>query len=232
LAFGDSEVNKLKIAVGVPTLSNFKGLAELFASLWGEEYTPFVVSNWVTNIGVSKSWNEVLHATHTTYDLLVVCNDDILFHGNSFSRLREEWARRPADCIMMTGSTEVGWKDKFVRGAPDYSCFAVNPSEFLAHFGHFDENFTPAYFEDNDSHYRIKLSGKEAYRLNEAQITHKGSQTQNANPKAPIVTSQMFENNRSYYVEKWGGTPGCEKYDRPYNDPNNHINYWRGVNDR
>lgn len=220
------DVVKLRIAVGVPTLNNFKGLAELFASLWGEEYTPFVVSNWVTNIGVSKAWNEILRAT-VDYDLTVICNDDIVFHSGSFQNLVNGWSSGPLNAIMFTGiSTDTD--EKFVE-APDYSCFSVIAREYLEEIGSFDENFTPAYFEDNDSHYRIKLANRTALAVGNARITHKGSQTQNANPNAPIVTSPMFEKNREYYVSKWGGVPGKEEYAHPYGD---FILDWKMWRDR
>jgi GT2 family glycosyltransferase len=80
--------------------------------------------------------------------------------------------------------------------------------------------------DDNDSHYRIKLAGYEAYQIGEAKINHKGSQTQNADPNKPVVTSQMFEKNREYYSRKWGGWPGDEKYIRPFNDPNKTLKDW------
>lgn len=214
----------MKVAIGVPTMNNFRGLAELFASLWGESYTPFVVNNWSHNNGVSKAWNEVLRAT-TSYDLVVICNDDIVFLPGSFRALLDGYAFAPMGSIMTTGINGDS-VEEFMK-APDYSCFAVNPSRYLNEVGWFDENFTPAYFEDNDSHYRIKLSGHEAYCYNKAKIMHKGSQTQNANPKSPVVTSQMFERNRSYYVEKWGGWPGKETLRNPYNDSTKDWKYWR-----
>lgn len=216
----------MKVAVGVPTLNNFQGLAELFASLWGADYTPFVISNWVKNIGVSASWNEILKATRG-YQLTIVCNDDITFHSEAFTNLLTGWQNKPEDALMVTATNRQPSSGEWYEPAPDYSCFAVNPDIYLEAVGWFDENFSPAYFEDNDSHYRIKLAGHEAYCYNMARINHKGSQTQNANPKSPIVTPSMFERNRAYYSEKWGGWPGQEKYKVPYGDISKDWKYWR-----
>lgn len=215
----------MKVAIGIPTLSNFKGLAELFASLWGEDYTPFVVSNWAENIGVSGAWNEILRATQS-YDFVVICNDDIIWHRHSFQWLIDGWSNRPDDAILVSGVNGSGSPFGYYK-SPDYSCFGINPQEYLNKVGWFDENFTPAYFEDNDSHYRIKLSGYEAYSYSAAGITHKGSQTQNADPKKPVVPPKMFENNRSYYKSKWGGSPGKESFKHPYNDVTKDWKYWR-----
>lgn len=221
------DVVELRIAIGVPTLNNFRGLAELFASLWGEEYTPLVVSNWVDNIGVSRAWNEILRtAILHNYDLVLIVNDDVVFRPSSFKSLVASWDDRPQDAIMVTGCTDPE-VDMGFAPAPDYSCFMVDPLNYVRQIGWFDENFTPAYFEDNDSHYRIKVAGYEAYRFNGATIMHKGSQTQNANPNTPIVTPPMFEKNRAYYVEKWGGRPGEEKLKVPYGDTSKDWKYWR-----
>lgn len=214
----------MRVAVGVPTMSNFKGLAELFASLWGEEYTPFVVNNWAKNNGVSHAWNQILLQTRG-YDLTVICNDDITFHGGSLENLIKAWSSVSLDTIMVTGAN--GNMEMDYTEAPDYSCFSVIPNQYLEEVGLFDENFTPAYFEDNDSHYRIKLAKFKAVSCNAAQITHKGSQTQNANPNNPVVPPAMFEKNRAYYVEKWGGVPGKEKYEHPYGDALLDWKMWR-----
>lgn len=133
----------MHIALGVPTLNNFKGLAELFNSLWGIALTPFVVNNWDDNRGVSKAWNIVLDQT-MSFDLTVICNDDITFAENSFQALLKAWNNRFSDCIMVTGSCGGG---EVFRGMPDYSCFAINAAEYVDKIGKFDENFSPAYFE-------------------------------------------------------------------------------------
>jgi len=213
------------ILVGVPVLNNFKGFAELVHSLnlTGVEF--FVEDNWNENIGVSKAWNKFIGAgIASRADAVLICNDDVIWRPGSFAKLIEAWERRSEDTILLTGvshDTEPG-----LHEAPDYSCFLFNPREMLGVIGLFDENFTPAYFEDNDSHYRIKLAGKKAYCCAEARVDHKGSQTQNADPQKPVVTSQMFEANRDYYSRKWGGWPGQETFVHPFNNPNNTLKDW------
>jgi GT2 family glycosyltransferase len=219
----------MRIAVGVPTLSNFKGLAELFASLWGAEYTPFVVANWTENIGVSKAWNEILNAT-LDFDVTLICNDDVVFSREGLNNLVRSWEEAPADAIMLTASTVFDFEGPRYVPAPDYSCFAVRPQLYRDKIGLFDENFERGYFEDNDSHYRIKLAGYEAYRDHLSVITHKGSQTQNANPNNPVVPPEMFERNRSYFVRKWGGSPSEETFKNPYGDVSKDWKYWHGQN--
>jgi hypothetical protein len=49
-----------------------------------------------------------------------------------------------------------------------------------------------------------------------ANMFHAGSVTQNYNGEQ-VVTAPMFERNKAYYHAKWGGMPGEERYDRPFN---------------
>jgi len=103
---------------------------------------------------------------------------------------------------------------------PNFSAFMVSAQMWEA-VGEFDELFFPAYFEDNDYHYRMNLSGYDAIVLPSALFYHFGSGTQNeANENGqPMVPSPAFEDARARYVRKWGGAPGAETFDRPYDDP-------------
>jgi hypothetical protein len=59
-------------------------------------------------------------------------------------------------------------------------------------------------------------------------VFHHGSATQNFDQMNPNTTSTRFEAIRSYYVRKWGGTPGQEKFQRPWNNEALDITEWRG----
>jgi hypothetical protein len=101
---------------------------------------------------------------------------------------------------------------------PNFSAFMLGraASEVI---GEFDELFFPAYFEDNDFHYRMKLLELEAVVFPPAMFYHYGSRTQNeADASGPIVPGPMFEANRDKYSAKWGGAPREEKFEHPYND--------------
>jgi GT2 family glycosyltransferase len=98
---------------------------------------------------------------------------------------------------------------------PNFSAFMLNRRCWET-VGEFDENFFPAYFEDNDYHYRMRLAGLRAIVHPPALFYHFGSRTQNEARPAPIVPGDWFERNRSYYVRKWGGPPGQEQYRDPF----------------
>ena len=82
--------------------------------------------------------------------------------------------------------------------------------------GPFDERFYPAYFEDNDYHYRIQLAGLRAVTYPPAMFYHYGSRTQNEATAVPLVPGSVFDENRRRYVQKWGGPPGQEQFRNPF----------------
>jgi GT2 family glycosyltransferase len=205
-----------RIALVVPVLKNFEGFTRLMASV-NTDVLPIVIPNYDDNIGVSASWNEGLRrAKEAPVDYVLVVNDDIVLEPMCINTLYIAMRYHPEIDLL----TAVNTRDFPEQGSgdpnePDYSCFMVRP-DFTDKFGEFDENFTPAYFEDNDMYYRVELGGGTQRKSLAARMYHSGSVTQNWGGK-PFVTSQMFEANRAYYVAKWGGRPGEETYREPFN---------------
>jgi GT2 family glycosyltransferase len=100
---------------------------------------------------------------------------------------------------------------------PDFSAFMISKETYET-IGQFDDGFFPAYFEDNDYHYRINLAGMKAITYPMAIYYHYGSRTQTeAKQGVPVVSNTLFEINRERYVRKWGGLPGQEKFKTPFN---------------
>lgn len=213
----------VKIGLGVPVYKNFEGFTRLMASV-DVELTPFIVPNYDDNIGVSRGWNQCFdRALAAGVDNLIISNDDIVFEPGSIQTLIDNF-HPDDDLITMTntrdGVSGTGWSD-----SADFSCFLVCPQRFVPKLGAFDENFSPAYFEDNDMAYRINLSGGRYRQILDARMYHAGSVTQNFNG-IPVVTGQMFEANRNYYNLKWGGNPTEEKFSTPFNDPTKKVSDW------
>jgi hypothetical protein len=91
--------------------------------------------------------------------------------------------------------------------------------------GEFDEGFFPSYFEDNDFHHRIKLSGMKAVTYPPALFYHYGSSTINQSDKEKVMGAVGFENTKKYFIEKWGGVPTEIKFDHPFNNPTYSLKY-------
>lgn len=82
--------------------------------------------------------------------------------------------------------------------------------------GYVDVNFFPAYFEDNDYARRAQLAGTKMCRISDAPYFHFWSRTiyEAGNKK---LNDKLFPENKKYYIKKWGGAPGKEKFMKPFN---------------
>ena len=102
------------------------------------------------------------------------------------------------------------------RGGPDFSCFVITKECHSKY--KFDENFAPAFFEDNDFHRQVELGGDgdRIFSINVPYL-HYGSQTiKQWTGERREKFDQAFVKCREYYVSKWGGMPHHETFDRPF----------------
>lgn len=206
----------MAIGLIVPVFKNFPGFADLIESI-DVPVHPIIIPNWRGNIGVSKGWNAgIQKAIDLGLSEALIVGDDVIFRPGTLQKMIESFWM----CDLITATNErdgeVATEESYVD-APDYSCFMIRPKEFVRRAGWFDENFSPAYFEDNDMAYRLKLEGMKQLRRLDATMLHKGSVTQNWEG-APYVSGSMFEKNRYYYKAKWGGGPGEETFTNPFDD--------------
>lgn len=207
-----------------------KMVSDLFSHVRNEERWGFQKS---VNFGINDAFER-------GYDIAFVCNSDVVLHPEAIWRIVERFEK--GDISMVTcmdvrgemlekklepwniGSLNANEKESVEEAPhPNFSAFAVN-KECWDYVGEFDELFAPAYFEDNDFHYRMKLSAQKGVVYPPAMFYHYGSRTQNESAEngLPVVSGGMFENNRAFYAKKWGGVPGSETFLQPYNDPTNH----------
>lgn len=151
------------------------------------------------NIGVAASWNKLCKLIFEKKDWALLINDDVyLGYGNS----------RVNMCAEMT---EVG----IVQSELNWSVLLIN-KQLYEHIGEFDEEFFPAYYEDSDYMYRLKLKGL-IHDVNSQlnPIEYRVSQTYD---KAPELVNLALKNNRQRYIDKWGNVPLLEKYNTPFNN--------------
>jgi len=96
--------------------------------------------------------------------------------------------------------------------------------------GYTDVAFYPAYFIDNDYANRIVRANIKSCSLTNAKFFHFWSRT--INQGSGGSTNAAFDNNKSYYVSKWGGEVGKETANPPIKIDSREeelstINYWR-----
>ena len=137
---------------------------------------------------VSRAWNRSIDCLLKTADYVLVPNLDIVIKDGSIDALvaHAESNREPILWTMANwhylhrdgenpGLDEAPLHDNAVPH-PHFSCFMVDERLF-AEVGPFDENIKPAYNEDLDMHWRIRLAGYEAVQYEGARFFHVGSGT-------------------------------------------------------
>jgi GT2 family glycosyltransferase len=190
---------------------------------------------------VAKSWNwGIKQAFMDGCNYVLVVNNDTVLHPECIDWLAGKFQALEVMAAVTDSKQDVGLisavnvssdmdinamlavnptdrKDIAFVDPPDYSCFMISRTCW-EQVGEFDEEFKPAYFEDIDYRYRMKLLDIKAFGLPMAMYYHYGSRTQNeALGNQKMVPSPAFELNRSYFIRKWGGDAGAEQFTVPFN---------------
>ena len=181
--------------VDIHIIDNGKqGLKSAFSA-----YPNVFVHEQETNLGVAASWNLLCDIIYRTKDYALILNDDIyLGYGSSVIRY----------CIADYGLC-------LVKSTTSFEVFLLN-KHFYNVVGRFDEVFYPAYYEDSDYIYRIKLSDVNFFierKLNPFEQVISGTYE-----KDPELTNNAKVRNRDIYIKKWGGMPLLESFTKPYNE--------------
>lgn len=162
-----------------------------------------VVDNTVENRGVAASWNlGIDYMVTENAEWLIILSAGVRFGdlgGQEFIIALDAYPTAK----VIEGSWGLGWHLIAFR------------REIFDKVGRFDEAFHPAYFEDNDFAYRIKL----AYNLHPPYW-----------PKVDVdAWVRSFAHGERYggvqadggallryYTDKWGGPPGKETFTTPF----------------
>lgn len=178
------------------------GAATLHLQSLLDKYSNVYVWTQTENIGVAASWNKFM--TVLDEDYVIIANDDVMVHPHTVCELYE--AARHEDGMFFAGAD----------GGNAFSLFLLK-QEGYRQTGKFDETFYPAYFEDNDYSYRLRLRGIPLIFVNNATYDHVGSSTLKAYTSQEMDQHhRQFRKNRDYYCWKWGGQPGEERYTTPF----------------
>lgn len=213
----------------VPVLNNFKVFTEMMATV-DHPVHPIVLDNWNNNRGVAASWNEGMRKSlELGNQYALITNDDALFTPGAIKKMYD-FIKYKGNAVLVSPNQNDFSEGEPVEGGADFFCFIVDIKRLTEKVGWFDENFTPAYFEDNDMHLRIGHAGEKCYMLPDVRVNHVGSATQYFDPNSPVVPPHQFEANRAYFIEKWGGQPGSHQYMHPFNNIEKDIKFWEKRN--
>jgi hypothetical protein len=187
---------------------------------------------------VAASWNEGfrLAMADGASLLAVLANDAFLAPGALAEMAKfagQEW---PLASVWSGVNRKEVWDGPDeVRPGCDFTFAMLRPDALRRH-GWFDENFKPAYYEDNDMYNRIILSGRGCYKVRAAVFDHVGSATIHNDPEMAHHVQHWWEANRAYYKQKWGvdAPPLSDDeiikrcYHHPYNEDDKPLWFWRG----
>ena len=224
------------IAMVVPVLNRFDMFTEMMETV-DYPVQPIVIDQWRNNRGVSWAWNEGMRrAKAMGYQHCLIANDDLKFRPESLERLSRTMEVTGAALVSpnqirnskVFDEDRSSWATEGIRAGADFFCFMVDIDQIVDNAGWFDENFFPAYFEDNDMHRRMILSGLKSYIDTDCPVFHEGSMTQKFDKKNPNVDGDRFVSIKNYYMNKWGGPPGTETYDKPFGNHQLTIRDWNG----
>lgn len=209
---------QIKVGLGIPTINRLDLLQEaleVYRALWFNN-SVYILDNGHQNIpqaswynleisknnkGVAESWNWLIqHLFDDGCTHAVIMNDDIVFDKSP--QTIEEFIQK-ISAGFYKGS----------RITEDWSVFVIAKSTFEL-IGPFSDLFYPAYFEDNDYEYRMKLADTLMVTTNFLDpVIFRNSQSIAKNPELNV----NFMNNAQKYKEKWGGPPRSETFKTPYN---------------
>jgi len=188
------------------------------------------IIDYPQNMGVAYAWNTGIKYAIENFDskYFFIPNNDIILYPKTVERMIEAFDNKD---VVLTTALNINNGEPFpdnidkiddmfgdeITEKPDFSCFMIS-KECVEKVGMFDENFYPAYFEDNDYHYRIKKAGLKAIKTNRAVFYHFGSQTIKNDEKIRNFSNKKYLDNKEYFIKKWGGCPGNEIFDTPFGE--------------
>lgn len=159
----------------------------------------FMIYRPENNLGVSASWNmlidyaDKINATH-----VLVLNDDI-YLGRTEHEVKMIIKNNPSA--------------DFINSFQNWCSFILKV-DMWKKIGKFDEEFYPAYFEDNSFDYKMTLvNAEKAWTSFLDPIVYRNSMTIAKDP----TLNQRFAQNRQLYIDMWGGIPTQEKYKTKFN---------------
>jgi GT2 family glycosyltransferase len=207
----------MKLIIGIPTLNRADLLNEALEKYFEDfkDTEIFIVDNGnqsiisreekfaiyrpSENLGVAKSWNYIMdYADKKDATHVFMLNDDI-YSGKTEHEIK-----------MVIKNNE---DSDFINSFCNWSSYILKVEAWKIS-GKFDEDFFPAYFEDNSFCYKMTLHGrKKTYTSFLDPLVYRNSMTLAKDP----TLNNRFELNRQLYIKMWGGIPTEEKYVTKFN---------------
>ena len=159
----------------------------------------FMIYRPEENMGVAKSWNMLMDYSEKIGATLVLMLNDDIYLGKNENDLN----------MLIKNDLDADFINSFHNW-----CSYILRVDMWNKAGKFDEEFFPAYFEDNSFDYKMTLKGaKKSWTSFLDPIVYRNSMSIAKDP----TLNQKFMQNREMYVQMWGGLPTQEKYLTKFN---------------
>jgi GT2 family glycosyltransferase len=207
----------MKLIIGIPTLNRADLLNEALIQYFEDfqDTEIFIVDNGnqsiitreekfaiyrpTENLGVAKSWNHIMdYADKVEATHVLMMNDDI-YLGKKEHEIK----------FVLKNNQDTD----FINSFHNWCCYILKVDMWKI-AGKFDEEFFPAYFEDNSFDYKMNLvNAKKSWTSFLNPIIYRNSMTI---AKDPTINNR-FGQNKQMYIDMWGGIPYEEKYVTKFN---------------
>jgi GT2 family glycosyltransferase len=238
----------VRVGLVIPVLNNFDQAIDLVYSAKAPsiDLSIYIQPQYRYQVPLAKAWNRgIKDAVKDACDYIIVSNDDVMFAPQTIEQA-VQWMENDTN-IDLLGFTNVidTFSDPFeivfaeedqvfiphdipsangIYSDDMFSLFMIR-STFFDKFGTFDENFDPAWWEDTDMLYRIKLLGGNVFQspIPYVHLMHQSTK------KLTIPANSV--KSGEYYIKKWGSAKKDlkETYANPYNDANLSPKEWRSL---
>lgn len=160
------------------------------------------------NLGVARSWNFLLEKCYTENLTPFIASSDLIIGSEIDSAFN----------LILNEEPDTMWH-------LHASNFFYLPLKVYTELGPYDEFFWPAYYEDCDYIYRVKLKqnyiSRKEFLPNEVSVKIEHLKSQTVRGKCSNDIKQIIQTghqkNKKYYEMKWGGALEAEKYTTPFN---------------
>lgn len=163
---------------------------------------------------LAKAWNLGLHHLFDNgYDNVLIINQDVLIKTAMIERMEEyieEYGIVSARPVAKVMDYVTEYTNREVRnikhGDQSFSCFMISKEAF-EHIGDFDEEFKPAYFEDNDYLERAWKLHYNPQQLLHTVCYHNPQTTVKTDRELAEAYPTFMQKNLERFKEKWGKVP-------------------------
>ena len=160
---------------------------------------------------LARAWNIGLKEIFTDYDYAVVSGLDSISPKQSEIDLMVNYLKNNPNCGLVSANNmyaDLTHKDTkpIEHGDGSFSFYVISKTCFEA-VGDFDENYTPAYFEDNDYIERLYRANYMPKQMLNVYYTHVFQGTVKFGNSIKKNYPVFMQKNLNYFKGKWGKVP-------------------------